>query len=119
VTTLIEIAVRLREGLTVVAVAAEAVGGVDVVQRRRPVVPELDVVGPRAEAAQVVAGVRGQQVLHRRRRVAEAPLEHLRRWRFRFAAGGIHNNNNNNTEQDESHGVIKRTNRVPVRSCRS
>jgi hypothetical protein len=116
VTTLIEIAVRLREGLTVVAVAAEAVGGVDVVQRRRPVVPELDVVGPRAEAAQVVAGVRGQQVLHRR--VAEAPLEHLRRWRFRFAAGGIHNNNNN-TEQDESHGVIKRTNRVPVRSCRS
>jgi hypothetical protein len=52
--------------LTVVAVAAEAVGGVGVVQRRRPVVPELDDVGPRAEAAQVVAGVRGQQVLHRR-----------------------------------------------------
>ena len=56
--------------ITVVAVGAEAVGGVDVVERRRPRVPELDVVGPGAEAAQVVAGVRRQQVLHRRRRSA-------------------------------------------------
>ena len=54
--------------LTVVAVGAEAVGGVDVVERRRPPVPQLDVVGPGAEAAQVVARVGRQQVLHRRRR---------------------------------------------------
>ena len=61
--------------LTAVAVGAEAVGGVDVVERRRPGVPELDVVGPGAEAAQVAAGVRGQQVPHRRRRrAAQAAL---------------------------------------------
>lgn len=53
--------------LTIVAVIAEAIRGVDVVERRRPAVPELDVVGPGAEAAQVVAGVGRQQVLHRRR----------------------------------------------------
>lgn len=65
--------------LTVVAVGAEAVGGVDVVERRRPRVPELDVVGPGAEAAQVVAGVGRQQVLHRRRRSAtQAALDSIR-----------------------------------------
>ena len=61
--------------LTVVAVGAEAVGGVDVVERRRPGVPELDVVGPGAEAAEVAAGVGGQQVpRRRRRRAAQAAL---------------------------------------------
>jgi hypothetical protein len=65
--------------ITVVAVGAEAVGGVDVVERRRPRVPELDVVGPGAEAAQVVAGVGRQQVLHHRRRSAtQTALDSIR-----------------------------------------
>lgn len=65
--------------LTVVAVGAEAVGGVDVVERRRPGVPELDVVRPGAEAAQVVAGVGRQQVLHRRgRRATQTALGSVR-----------------------------------------
>jgi hypothetical protein len=96
--------------ITVVAVGAEAVGGVDVVERRRPRVPELDVVGPGAEAAQVVAGVGRQQVLHRRRRSAtQTALDSIRTpwcvsiWMDKFA------DYNNSSEKEAG---------LPVRSGR-
>lgn len=57
--------------------------GVDAVERRWPGVPELDFVSPGAEAAQVLASVGGQQVLHRRRRrAAQAALDSIPGGRF-------------------------------------
>ena len=61
---------------TVVVVAADVVGDVDEVERRRLVVPEPDLVGPGAEAAEVAGGARRQQLVHcLRRRVAQPAFQ--------------------------------------------